>query len=65
MQIIIDRFETKYAIVELPDGNKIDIPRELFPDAVEGDVYVISKDADEKEKREIRIQKKLDNLMAE
>ena len=65
MQIIIDRFETKYAIVELPDGNKVDVPRELFPNAVEGDVYVISKDADEKEKREIRLQKKLDNLMAE
>lgn len=43
MIITIDRFEGKYAVIELPDGNFINIPNEIFPDAKEGDSFEIKK----------------------
>lgn len=42
---IIDRFEGKYAVVELPDRTMKDIPRNKIPSqAKEGDVVVLKGD---------------------
>lgn len=39
MQVIIDRFEGLYAVIELPDRTTKNIPRHLLPNAAkEGDV---------------------------
>lgn len=39
MQVIIDRFEANYAVVELPDRSFKNIPRHILPpSAKEGDV---------------------------
>ncbi len=43
MLLTIDRFEGEYAVAELEDGRFADIPKILFPDAKEGDVYSIEK----------------------
>ena len=51
MRVIIDRFETDYAVVELEDGSFLQLPSKLFPGAVEGDVVVIKVDKQETEKR--------------
>jgi len=62
MIIVIDRFEGDFAVVELPDSGTLDVPRELFPGALEGDRYIIGKDeAGTTEARE-RIQSKFDQL---
>lgn len=43
MLITIDRFEGEYAVAEIEDGNFANIPKILFPNAKEGDVYRLEK----------------------
>ena len=62
MQVIIDRFEEDYAVVELPDKNMINVPRILFPEAQEGDVIKIIVDNEEINKRKEEITALSDNL---
>lgn len=62
MQIIIDRLEGTFAVVELPDGRTCDVPRALFPGAAEGDLFTIEKNEVETEKRKKQIQEKFDRL---
>jgi hypothetical protein len=42
MKVIIDRFETEYAVVELPDRSMANLARLLLPGAKEGDVVEIT-----------------------
>ena len=51
MKVIIDRFEGNMAVVELPDKTLLNVPRKLFDDASEGDVFDVSADKSETEKR--------------
>jgi len=63
VKVIIDRFEEDYAVVELPDMSTVNMPVSLIPKgAKEGDVLVISIDADETVKRRKRIKKLMDDL---
>lgn len=63
MELVIDRFEGKFAVVELPDGSFANLPRTLVPaDAVEGSVLKIEADAAETEKRRREAQKLLGDL---
>ena len=41
MRVIIDRFEGDIAVVEL-DGETLNVPRALFPDAREGDTVELN-----------------------
>ena len=52
MKVIIDRFEERYAIVELEDRTIVELSRQLIPHgAKEGDVIEILIDREETEKR--------------
>jgi hypothetical protein len=62
MQVIIDRFEGNFAVVELEKGKFINLPRLLVPGAREGDVVDISVNASETAKRRKNIEKLMDNL---
>lgn len=42
MKIIIDRFEEDIAVVELEDGELLNVPKILFADAREGDTVEIN-----------------------
>jgi len=55
MQVIVDRFEGNFAVVELPNKEMIDVPLVLFPDAKQGDVIEIIINHDETNKRKKRI----------
>lgn len=55
MKVVIDRFEGKYAVVELPDRTMVNMPKVLVPDAREGDIILISIDASETSKRKENI----------
>ena len=45
MNLIIDRFEGDFAVIELPDGKMIDCPKALLPDdAKEGSNLNITVD---------------------
>lgn len=59
MQVIIDRFEGEYAIVEMSSGEMVSIPRILIPNSKEGDVVSIFIDLIETENRK----NKIENLM--
>ena len=56
MDVIIDRFEGKYAVVELPDKTTADIPRVLLEGASEGDVVSISINRAATDERRERIE---------
>lgn len=55
MQVIIDRFEGNFAIVELPNKEMIDVPKVLFQDAKEGEVIDIIINHSETNKRKKNI----------
>ncbi len=70
MRGIIDRFEGKYAVVELSDGKMIDIDRAQLPtEAEEGMVIEISKNItinlDETKRRKEEIEKLTEDLWDE
>lgn len=53
MYITIDRFEGKFAVVEMPDGSFANLPRVLVPaGAGEGGVLKIEYDAAETARRQ-------------
>ena len=65
MQIIIDRFENGFAVVELPDGKMLSIPAELFPNAHDGDIFDIKNNPLAKSQRGDRIANFIDKLFVD
>lgn len=62
MQVILDRFEGEYAVLELSDGNTVSIPRILVNGAQEGDLIKIEVLKDETNKRKDYIKTLMDNV---
>lgn len=62
MEVIIDRFEEEYAIVEINIGEFAKIPKKLLPKAQEGDVIKIIIDSSATKKRKEDIKSLVDNL---
>lgn len=62
MKVIIDRFEGDYAVVEINKGKFVNLPKELIPDAKEGDVIVITIDQDETKKRKEHVKDLMNQL---
>lgn len=62
MEVIIDRFEEDYAIVEINIGEFAKISKKLLPNAKEGDVVKIKIDSDATQKRKKDIKSLVDNL---
>lgn len=62
MQVIIDRFEGDYAVVELPDGTFVDMPRILLEDANEQDVLDIIVNTEQTTMRKNRINELVNSL---
>lgn len=63
MEVIIDRFEGDYAVVELDTREMVDLPRRLVPiDAEEGDVLEIRVNKKETHSRRERIERLCEDL---
>lgn len=63
MEVIIDRFEGDFAVVELSTREMIDLSKKLVPaNAVEGDVLEIKVNKKETEYRRQKIEKLCENL---
>lgn len=62
MEVIIDRFEEEYAIVEINIGEFAKISKKLLPKAKEGDVVKIIIDSSVTKKRKKDIKSLVDNL---
>ncbi len=68
MNLIIDRFEESWAVLELPDGTTFNFPRSLLPEEVkEGDIlhFEVSIDEEATRKRREHIQELLDDLKSQ
>lgn len=65
MVITIDRIEKDTLVIELADGQMIDVPRALIPDAQEGFIYDIKKIDLEMGNRKQRIERKMNKLFNE
>ena len=63
MNIIIDRFEGNFAVVELEDKRMINMPRELVPEeAKEGDILVIQISLEKTEDLKRKIEEEVEGL---
>ena len=66
MRIIIDRFEGKYALVELEDKQVVEIPKVILPHgSSEGDVIVLMIDQKATENRRKDLKNLMDSLWDE
>ncbi|MDE5539193.1 MAG: DUF3006 domain-containing protein [Bacilli bacterium] len=62
MEVIVDRFEGEYAVVEIYIGMFVEIPKILVPDAREGDVVKIIVDKEKTSNRKEKVSKLVDDL---
>ncbi|ABP65764.1 DUF3006 domain-containing protein [Caldicellulosiruptor changbaiensis] len=63
MKVVIDRFEGKFAVLELENGKIVNVPIDIIPQgAKEGDVLLIEIDKKETENRQKRISKLFEEL---
>lgn len=66
MKYTIDRFEGKYAVVELKSEEFINVPRKAIPpEAKEGDIIVVAVDNAETKERKEKIEKMMKNIWAD
>ena len=62
MEVIIDRFEGNYAVVEIEKGKLVNMPKVLVPDAKEGDVIKIIVDKEATKKRQEHVKDLVNDL---
>lgn len=62
MTFTIDRIEDNYLIIELENTNTISIPKELIPNAKENDIYTITLNKEEMNKRKNNINNLINEL---
>ena len=55
MEVIVDRIEGEYVVVEMPDGQMVNLAKKLVPKAKEGDIISIKIDNPKTEKRKQHI----------
>ena len=65
MEVIIDRFEGEYAVVEISKNKFVNLPKELVPDAKEGDVVCINVDHKNTKKRKEHITDLMNHLFTD
>ena len=65
MQVIIDRFEGEFAVVETEQGGFADLPRVLVPEAKEGDVVNITVDPVATAKRKQAVEELMKDLFSD
>ncbi len=62
MEVIVNRIEGNYLVLELENGNIVDVTKELIPEAREGDIIRISIDKEETNKRKDEMQELVDSV---
>lgn len=62
MEVIVNRIEGDYLVLELPNGNILDVPKELIPEAKEGDIITISIDKEKTNTRKKEMQELVDSV---
>lgn len=65
MEVIVDRIESDYLVLELPNLKHINVSKELIPNALEGDIINININYEKRKKRETEIKLLSDKLFLE
>ena len=65
MQVVVDRIEEDFIVLELEDGSVVDVPKVLIPGAKEGDVIDIYINRDETDKKNTEVKKLMDDLFVD
>ena len=65
MQVTVDRIEEDYIVLELENGDIIDVPKELIPEAIEGDIVDIYINKEERKIKEEEVKKLMDDLFVD
>ena len=65
MEVIVDRIEGDYLVLELENKKHINVLKELVPNAVEGDIIDININYQKRVEREDKIEKLKNNLFIE
>lgn len=65
MQVIVDRIEGEYLVLELEDGSIIDVKRELIPGAKEGDIVDIYINEEATKERCNEVRQLMDDLFVD
>ncbi len=56
MEVVVDRIEEDFLVLELPNSKHVNVPKELIPDALEGDIIDIKINFEKRENREKEIE---------
>ena len=62
MDVIVDRIEGDYAVVEIDKGKMCNLPLELVPNIKEGDVVTITINKDKTEARKKTIEELMNRV---
>lgn len=62
MEVIVNRIEGNYLILELENGNVIDVPKELIPEAKEGDIVNITIDKEKTKRKKEEIENLINSV---
>lgn len=62
MEVIVDRIEGDYAIVEIEKGNMSNLPLDLVPNVKEGDIVTITINKDKTEDRKKNIEELMNSV---
>ena len=65
MQVIIDRFEGDYAVVEIDTNKFVNLPRILLDNANEGDIVNITIDKNQTLKEQTKIEKLMKDVFSD
>ncbi len=57
MEVIVDRIEEDFLVLELEDGKHVNVPKILVPNAREGDIIDMNINYEKRAKREREINK--------
>ncbi len=62
MEVIVDRIEGEYLVLELPSLKHINVPRILIPNALEGDIIDININYQKRKEKETEVKTISENL---
>ncbi len=62
MDVIVDRIEGDYALVEIEKGKMCNLPIELVPDVKEGDVVTIAINKDKTKDRKKTVEELMNSV---
>lgn len=62
MDVIVDRIEGDYALVEIEKGKMCNLPIELVPDVKEGDVVTITINKDKTKDRKKTVEELMNSV---